>query len=63
VPLIDNGETIGLVLRTRAAVAPLYVSSGHLISLESAADWTLSLCRGYRLPEPARLADRLSKRH
>ncbi len=61
VPLIDNGEVIGLVLRTRAGVAPLYVSPGHLISLEAAAEWTLRLCRGYRLPEPARLADRLSK--
>lgn len=63
VPLIDNGEVIGLVLRTRAGVAPLYVSPGHLISLEAAAEWTLRLCRGYRLPEPARLADRLSRGH
>jgi deoxyribonuclease V len=61
VPLLDGGEVIGLVLRTRAGVAPLYVSPGHLISLESAAEWTLRLCRAYRLPEPARLADRLSK--
>lgn len=61
IPLIDGGEVIGLVLRTRAGVAPLYVSPGHLISLESAAEWTLRLCRAYRLPEPARLADRLSK--
>jgi deoxyribonuclease V len=61
VPLVDKDEVIGLALRTRAGVAPLYVSSGHLISLESAAAWTLRLCRGYRLPEPARLADRLSK--
>jgi deoxyribonuclease V len=63
VPLTDAGEVIGLVLRTRTDVAPLYVSSGHLISLESAAHWTLRLCRGHRLPEPARLADRLSKGH
>ena len=63
VPLIDNGEVIGLVLRTRAGVSPLYVSPGHLIGLEAAAEWTLRLCRGYRLPEPARLADRLSKRN
>jgi len=61
VPLVENGEIIGLVLRTRAGVAPLYVSIGHLISLEAAAQWTLRLCRGHRLPEPARLADRLSK--
>ncbi len=31
------------------------------IGLQEAAGWVLRLCRGYRLPEPARLADRLSK--
>lgn len=60
-PLIDRGEVIGLVLRTRAGVAPLFVSVGHRIGLDAAADWVLHLCRGYRLPEPIRLADRLSK--
>ncbi len=60
-PLIDREEVIGLVLRTRAGVAPLYVSTGHRIGLDEAADWVLRLCRGYRLPEPIRLADRLSK--
>ena len=52
--LEDKGEMIGLVLRTRSGVAPLYISVGHMIGLEDAADWTLCLCRGYRLPEPAR---------
>lgn len=61
IPLEDRGEVIGLVLRTRPGVSPLYVSVGHLIGLPEAADWTLRLCRGYRLPEPARAADRLSK--
>lgn len=60
-PLIDDGETIGLALRTRSGVAPVYVSVGHRISLEAAAEWVLRLCRGYRLPEPLRLADRASK--
>jgi len=59
--LIDKGEVIGLVLRTREGVSPLYISIGHRIGLHEAADWVLRLCRGYRLPEPIRLADRLSK--
>ena len=59
--LRDGPELIGLVLRTRDAVAPVYVSVGHRISLQAAAAWTLRLCRGYRLPEPIRLADKLSK--
>ena len=59
--LRDGPALIGLVLRTRDAVAPVYVSVGHRISLQAAAAWTLRLCRGYRLPEPIRLADKLSK--
>jgi len=59
--LIDGGELIGLVLRTRAGVKPVYVSVGHRIGLESAAAWVLRLCRGRRLPEPIRVADQLSK--
>ncbi len=59
--LLDRGEVIGLVVRTREGVSPLYVSIGHRIELRQAADWVLRLCRGYRLPEPIRLADKLSK--
>jgi len=54
--LRDGPEVLGLVLRTRAGVTPVYVSVGHRIGLSEAAEWTLRLCRGYRLPEPARLA-------
>ncbi len=59
--LRDGREVIGLALRTRDRVAPVYVSIGHKIGLAEAAEWVLRLCRGYRLPEPARLADHLSK--
>jgi deoxyribonuclease V len=54
--LRDNGEVIGVVLRTRAGVKPVYVSIGHLIDLPSAVRTVLDCCRGYRLPEPTRLA-------
>ncbi len=59
--LVDNGERVGLVVRTKDRVKPLYVSVGHLISLEYAAEWVLRLAPTHRLPEPIRLADRLSK--
>jgi len=59
--LRDGDELIGAVLRTRASVRPLYVSPGHRIGFGPAAEWVMRLCRGYRLPEPTRLADRLSK--
>jgi deoxyribonuclease V len=54
--LVDNGELIGAVLRTRTDVNPLYISIGHKIDLPAAIRWVLECCRGYRLPEPTRLA-------
>jgi deoxyribonuclease V len=56
VELVDNGEVIGAVLRTRAGVKPVYVSIGHMIDLLSAIHWVEACCRGYRLLEPTRLA-------
>jgi deoxyribonuclease V len=61
--LIDGGEVIGLVVRTKDGVKPLFVSVGHMIGLREAADWILRLAPTHRLPEPIRLADRLSKGH
>jgi len=54
--LIDSREVIGAVLRTRAGVKPVYISIGHKIDLAAAIHWVLACCRGYRLPEPTRLA-------
>jgi deoxyribonuclease V len=54
--LVDGDETIGAVLRTRTGVNPIYVSIGHRVDLEAAIYWVLECCRGYRLPEPTRLA-------
>ncbi|HLB29643.1 MAG TPA: deoxyribonuclease V [Dehalococcoidia bacterium] len=55
-PLADKGESVGVALRTRRGAGPIYVSIGHRIGLEEARGWALRLCRGYRLPEPCRLA-------
>ena len=56
-----NGETIGSVVRTRANVKPVFVSIGHRVWLSTAVDFTIKCTVRYRLPEPTRLADRLSK--
>lgn len=61
--LLDRGEVIGAVLRTRPGVRPLFVSVGHRVSLESAVRLVLAVTGRYRLPEPCRLADRLSRAH
>jgi len=60
VPLIDKSETIGAVLRTRSNVSPVYVSTGHRVSLATAIDYTLRCTTRYRLPETTRWAHRLA---
>jgi len=55
-PLVDAGQTIGAVVRSRARVKPLYVSIGHRVDLPAAIDFVLRCTRGYRLPETTRYA-------
>ncbi|HAL45171.1 MAG: hypothetical protein A2Y12_04300 [Planctomycetes bacterium GWF2_42_9] len=55
-PLMDKGEIIGSVLRTRDNVKPVFVSVGHKCRLEDAERIVLQCCGKYRLPEPSRLA-------
>jgi deoxyribonuclease V len=58
--LVDDGEVIGSLLRTRQGVRSIYVSVGSNIGLAAAERWVLACARGFRLPEPTRLADRLA---
>ena len=60
-PLIYKRETIGAALRTRTRVKPMFISLGHRISLDTSLHYVLACCKGYRLPEPTRQADKLSK--
>jgi len=59
-PLKHRGETVGAVLRSRTATKPLYISSGHLVSLPTAIDYVLRCTPKYRLPETTRIADKLA---
>ena len=54
--VIDRDETIGVALRTKLGVKPIYVSIGHKVDLQTAIYWVMKCCCGYRLPEPTRLA-------
>ena len=56
-------ERLGAVLRTRPRGKPVYVSAGHRVSLRTALALTLACTTRYRLPEPTRRADKLSKAH
>lgn len=59
-PLVDKGETIGAVLRSRVGIAPLYISPGHRTCLETALHWVMRTLTRYRLPETTRWAHRLA---
>jgi deoxyribonuclease V len=54
--LLDRGEVIGSVLRSKTRTNPLYISCGHRINLASSVRLVLDACRGYRIPEPTRQA-------
>ncbi|MCH8805813.1 MAG: endonuclease V [Planctomycetes bacterium] len=57
--LMLKGDQVGIVLRTRDDVKPVFVSPGHLCDHASAKRLTLAATTQYRLPEPTRLADQL----
>lgn len=56
-PLRDRGEPIGVVLRTKDNVNPLFVSVGHRVDLDSAIALVRACVTKYRVPEPTRVAD------
>lgn len=51
-------EVIAITLRTRAGTKPIYISTGHRVSLESALKFALAVTDGLRVPRPTREADR-----
>jgi deoxyribonuclease V len=57
---LDAEEVIGAVLRTRKGVAPLFVSVGHRVSLDTAIRFVIACTPRYRLPETTRWAHRLA---
>ncbi len=60
-PLSYKENVVGAVLRTRDKIRPLFISPGHLIDLKMSIEIVLSSTGRYRIPEPIRRADKLSK--
>ncbi|MGV3346772.1 deoxyribonuclease V [Enterobacteriaceae bacterium LUAb1] len=56
-PLFHQGEQIGWVWRSKMRCHPLFISTGHRISMDTALQWVENCMAGYRLPEPTRWAD------
>jgi deoxyribonuclease V len=57
--LVDKGEVIGEVVTTRQGAKPVYVSIGHMVSLETAVK-IVEHCSKTRIPEPLRQAHNLA---
>jgi deoxyribonuclease V len=57
-----DGKIVGAVLRTKDNVRPLFVSPGNKIDLRGSIEIALGCIRKYRIPEPLRRADFISKK-
>src|SRR5690606_29820891 len=57
--LVYQGEVVGMAVRTRTGVSPVYVSPGHLIDLPTAVALVLRMTTRYREPETTRRSHRL----
>jgi len=57
----DGGDNVGLCLRTRTGVKPVFVSPGHRVDFAHALEIVLR-CSRFRIPEPLREAHRRAGR-
>jgi len=60
-PVTDGDEIIGMAVRTRSGVKPVYVSIGHRTDMDQAIEVVLTTTGRYRIPEPLRKAHERAK--
>jgi len=60
-PILKDGVEVGAVVRTKTNVKPVFVSPGHKIDLATSIQIILETCRGFRIPEPIRRGDAVSR--
>jgi len=58
--LVHEDEVVGAVVSTQRGSKPVYVSVGHMVSLETAIRIVKHCTRGSRIPEPLRVAHRVA---
>ncbi len=58
--IVSGSKPIGLVLRTRDNVNPLFVSPGHLVDLADCLEYVLASVTTYRIPGPLRFAHQIA---
>jgi len=54
--LVFKDEIIGKVLKTKKGANPLYISTGHKVSLKTAVEIVKSCLEGYKSPKPIQAA-------
>lgn len=60
--LLYEEEIVGAVVRTKDNVKPLFVSPGYRIEVQDSMEIVLACSQKYRIPEPLRRADFISKK-
>lgn len=61
--ITDKNEIVGCAYKaTDEVINPIYISPGHKIDLETSIE-VIKRCCKYRIPEPVRLADTLSRKY
>ncbi len=55
----EADKVIGAVVRTKSNTKPVFVSIGHKIDLQTSIKFVLQCTKGYRIPEPTRIAHNL----
>jgi len=62
-PIMLNSDEVGMAYRSKDKVKPIFISPGHLCDLPGAVDLTKRCLRGFRQPEPLRLAHLLTHKY
>ena len=62
VPMRYSGRVVGWVLKSKKGCRPIFVSPGHLVSLESSLKIVKECLRSYKLPEPLQCAHKLANK-
>ena len=54
--MYDKQEVVGVALRSKKNCNPIFISPGHLVSMQQSVDIIKNCLKGYRIPEPTRQA-------
>jgi len=61
-PVYYNNQVVAYALRSKDNISEIFISPGHLVDLESSLNIVMKTLKGYRLPEPTRIADYYSRK-